>query len=445
MTLAKLALHFASSSKRAAFACERNVEARGARARANRERETVQLYRWVERNLLHWGIPHESSDILTALVILVAVLLLALVGQRLSRRFISTSVAAISRRTEARWDDMLAKRRIFEPLSHLTAGIVFFTLLPIAFVEVQDSKDAIRRGSLVYMVIITALVVDRLLTALVDLYQELDVSRNRPPIKSYAQLLKILNYLVTGILLISITMGQSPAVLLGGLGALSAVLLLVFRDPLLGLVASVQLSANDMVRKGDPVEVPKYGIEGEVIDMSLTMIKVQGPDKSVAMLPNYALVNDSFRNLRGIREAGVRRIKRALYFDLHSIRFSGQRKLGDLSNHADVRRVLPDLVTRFKPGAVTNLGVFRAYMEARAGAHARLATHLPLFARQLAPSERGLGVELTCYLEELDYAAFEGMQADLFEHFIAMAPVFELRLFQNPGANPDASAPSVDA
>lgn len=410
---------------------------------------TVQIYKWVLRRLLAWGVPRDDVELVAALTILFHVVLIAWLAQRVSKHFISGSVRALSRRTEARWDDMLVERRVFEPLSHLAAGMVLFMLLPIAFVEVEDAKHVIRRGALVYMVLVTSIVVERMLTALVDMYQELDAKRSRPPLKSYAQVLKILNFVVVGILLLSIALGQSPAVLLGGLGALSAVLLLVFRDPLLGLVASVQLNANDMVRRGDPIEVPKHGIEGEVIDMSLTMVKVQSPDRSVATVPNYTLVSESFRNLRNIREAGMRRVKRALFVDVQTVRFVTARELDGLAREAAVSRMVPELRESFRPGAATNLGVFRRYVERYAAAQAAIDPAMPVFARQLPPGENGVGIELNCYMRETDYARFESQQADLFEHLIAMTAVFGLRLFQNPSAGTDgpaeqpaASAPS---
>jgi miniconductance mechanosensitive channel len=405
---------------------------------------TVQIFRWVVRKLLRWGVAHDDVELVAAVSILVAVLLIAVLVQRLGKNFLAGSVRALARRTEARWDDMLAERHVLEPLSHLGAGMVMFTLLPIAFVGVEDAKDLIRRGALAYMVVITALVVERFLTALVDLYQELDHKHTRPPVKSYAQVFKITNFIVAGILLVSIVLGQSPLVLLGGLGALSAVLLLVFKDPLLGLVASVQLNANDMIRRGDPIEVPKYGVEGEVVDMSLTIVKVLSADRSIATVPNYALVNESFRNMRNISEAGVRRVKRGLSLDVHSVRFLDAADIEALARHTHVAAVLPQLADNFRPGSATNLGVFRRYVEARAAAEPRVAEGMPLFVRQVPPSENGVGLELNGYVRENNYVAFEALQAELFEHFIAVAGVFGLRLFQGPSSHVQPVAADSD-
>jgi miniconductance mechanosensitive channel len=388
----------------------------------------LKLHRWVERKLLHWGVPSDSVDVASSAAILAIVLLLAFIAHALMRRFISGSLSVVARRTDARWDDLLVERRVFEPLAHLAPALVFLVALPTAFAQVEDARDFIKRGALVYMVLVTATVADRLLGALVDLYEQFDAARQRPPIKSYAQLLKILNYLVAGILFISIAGGQSPAVLLGGLGALSAVLLLVFRDPLLGLVASVQLSANDMVRRGDPIEVPKFGVEGEVMDMSLTMVKVQAPDRSVAMLPSYTLVSESFRNLRTIRESGVRRLKRALLLELTSVRFVAHEPLVALESDALAQKLLPALSELLATEHMTNLGVYRAYVQAFAATHPRVASDMPVFVRELAPEPRGVAVELNCFVRELDYPAFESAQAAILEHLIAVAPLFDLQL-----------------
>ena len=362
----------------------------------------MKLHRWIVRKLLHWGVPSDTVDLASSATILAIVLLLAFVAHRLTKRFITTSLTVVARRTDARWDDLLVEREVFQPLAHLAPALVFLVALPSAFAQVDDARDFIRRGALIYMVLITATVVDRLLGALVDLYEMFDAARQRPPIKSYAQLLKILNYLVVGILFISIAGGQSPAVLLGGLGALSAVLLLVFRDPLLGLVASVQLSANDMIRRGDPIEVPKYGVEGEVIDMSLTMVKVQAPDRSVAMLPNYALISESFRNARNIRESGVRRLKRALLLDVSSVRFVADAPLTTLQDDAHMRTLLFDLPSLLAREYVTNLAVYRAYVQAFAVSHPRIASDMAVVVRLLPPEPRGVALELTCFVRELD-------------------------------------------
>jgi miniconductance mechanosensitive channel len=388
----------------------------------------LKLHRWVERKLLHWGVPSDSVDLASSATILAIVLLVAFVAYTLTRRFISSSLGVVARRTDARWDDLLLERQVFQPLAHLSPALVFLVALPSAFAQVDDARDIIRRTALIYMVLATATTVDRLLSALVDLYEQFDAARQRPPIKSYTQLLKILNYLVVGILFISVAGGQSPAVLLGGLGALSAVLLLVFRDPLLGLVASVQLSTNDMIRRGDPIEVPKYGIEGEVIDMSLTMVKVQAPDRSIATLPNYALVSESFKNSRNIRDSGVRRLKRALFIDTQSVRFVAQKPLSALMAEAHVHTLLPHLTVLLADEHVTNLGVFRAYLQAFAAAHARIANDMPVFVRELAPDLRGVGVELNCFVRELDYPSFEAAQASITEHMMAILPLFDLRL-----------------
>jgi miniconductance mechanosensitive channel len=388
----------------------------------------LKLHRWVVRKLLHWGVPSDSVDLASSAVILAFVLLVAFLAHRLTRRFIEGSLGAVARRTDARWDDLLIERRVFQPLAHLAPALVFLVALPAAFAQVEDARDLIRRGALIYMVLVTATVVDRLLGALVDLYEMFDAARQRPPIKSYTQVLKILNYLVVGILLISIAGGQSPAVLLGGLGALSAVLLLVFRDPLLGLVASVQLSANDMIRRGDPIEVPKFGVEGEVIDMSLTMVKVQTPDRSVAMLPNHVLVSEAFRNSRNIRDSGVRRLKRTLWLDVTTVRFLSEKPLTTLIDDAHMRALMFDLPTLLSTEYVTNLAIYRAYVKAFTAAHPRIASDLPVFVRELAPDVRGIAIELNCFVRELDYPTFESIQASIMEHLIAMTPRFGLRL-----------------
>jgi len=296
------------------------------------------------------------------------------------------------------------------------------------------------------MTIITAGVINGFLNALSDIYETLDVAKSKP-IKSYVQVLKIVLYAVTGVLAISSLLGESPLVLLGGIGALSAVLLLIFKDSILGLVASIQLSTNDMVRNGDWIEVPAYGADGDVIDIALTTIRVQNFDKTISTVPSYALISGSFRNWRGMSDSGGRRIKRSIYLTTDSVkflepadvkRFEGMALIGDhvrskseelsdynIESGADLKEMV-------NGRRLTNLGTFRAYVLAYLKDHPDIHHGMTLLVRQLSPGDTGVGIELYCFTTDTDWVKYEDVQADIFDHLLAAVPEFGLRVFQQP-------------
>ena len=393
------------------------------------------------------GVPEGEGQLATTATLAFGVILLSFLANFVAKRFIVRAVAAIIRRTEVSWDDMLLKRQVFNTLSHLAPGMVIYSLADVVFPRAEGITSLIQRGAVVYMAVVTAWVLDSFVTALNDIYDTLEIAKQRP-IKSYVQVVKIIIYTFTAIFLISSVIGRSPVVLLSGLGALSAVLLLVFKDSILGLVASIQLSANDMVRKGDWIEVSKYGADGDVIDISLTTIRVQNFDKTITTVPSYALISDSFRNWRGMQESGGRRIKRAIYVDIGAVRFLEPRDIEALSRIGLIRGYLEakraelsrengaqqaDLAELCNGRRLTNLGTFRAYAEAYLRAHPKIEQQgKTLMVRQLAPSDKGVGIELYCFVADTNWVRYEAAQADIFDHLLAVLPRFFLHAFQQP-------------
>ena len=300
-----------------------------------------------------------------------------------------------------------------------------------------------------YIIIVALSVINGLLNALNDVYQTYEVSKVKP-IKGYIQVIKIVVFILGAVLVIANLVGESPLILLSGIGALSAVLMLVFKDSLLGLVAGIQLSANDMVRVGDWIEVPKYGADGDVIDISLNTVAVQNFDRTVTMLPSYALISDSFKNWRGMQASGGRRIKRALYIDTTSISFCTNEMIENFKSI----HYLTDYITEreheieeyneknhinrnnvVNGRALTNIGVFRAYITQYLKHHPGIHQEMTLMVRQLEPGENGLPIEIYAFTNDTKWAVYETVQADIFDHLFAVAQEFGLRMFQNPAGS----------
>ncbi|HHX83071.1 MAG TPA: mechanosensitive ion channel family protein, partial [Pseudomonadaceae bacterium] len=258
---------------------------------------------------------------------------------------------------------------------------------------------------------------------------------------------KLVMTILAIILAIALLVGKSPLILFSGLGAMTAVLLLVFKDPLLGLVAGIQLSANNMLKVGDWLEMPKYGADGDVIDISLTTVKVRNWDKTITTIPSYALIADSFKNWRGMQESGGRRIKRSLNIDMTSIRFLNDddiarlRKLQLLTSYIEnkVREIEADNEARevsedcpANGRRLTNVGTLRAYMEAYLKNHSQLNSYMTMMVRQLSPGPNGLPLEIYCFTATVNWVPYENAQADIFDHMLAVIPEFDLRLHQSP-------------
>ncbi|HBK56845.1 MAG TPA: mechanosensitive ion channel protein MscS [Xanthomonadales bacterium] len=367
----------------------------------------------------------------------------------LSRHVLLRAIRRLVEATPTRWDDALLARGVISRLAHVAPalaiyfGVAIIPGLPDALTQISRNLAA------AYVVLTLAQAIAALLGGIDDIYRSHNSERARNrPIKGYIQITKIVVYTIAGILIIATLIERSPLLLLSGLGAMTAVLLLVFRDTILSLVASVQLSGNDMVRVGDWIEMPKYGADGDVIDVALHTVKVQNWDRTITTIPTHALIADSFRNWRGMSESGGRRIKRALHIDQNAIRHLDDHERDALERFvllrpylAEKRRQLADWNRRHQGQApvnlrrLTNVGTFRAYAEAYLRAHPRIRTDATLLVRHLAPGPDGLPIELYCFTDTTAWADYESIQADLFDHLLAIAPEFDLRLFQSPSGN----------
>jgi miniconductance mechanosensitive channel len=347
--------------------------------------------------------------------------------------------------TEYTWDDALIAHGVPGRLAQLLpVTIIYYGVDLIPRFE-GPVEALLLKATGIYTILVVTFTLTALLGAANTIYESFEVARQRP-LKGFVQLLQLLVIIVGGLLVVAALINQQPWVLLSGFGAMTAVLLLVFKDTILSLVASVQLTAQDMVRVGDWIEVPQYGADGDVIDVELHVIKVQNWDKTITTIPTHKLISDSFKNWRGMSLAGGRRIKRALHLDATSVRFLSAEELekykrfellkdyiagkqDDLLRHNNKLGHAAEGVNQRR---LTNIGTFRAYVYNYLKARPDVHRNMTLLVRQLAPGEQGVPIELYCFTRTTAWGEYEGIQGDIFDHLLALVAEFDLKLFQKP-------------
>jgi len=387
-----------------------------------------------------------TSSIMAKIILAAAVLGVSIFAFYVSRRIIRIAVHRIIRSTRFAWDNKLVESQLFMRMTLVVPALIIYIFVPAIF-RGYDHAIAVVTGALnVYFVIVAVVVADALIDALYNIYRDMQVSR-AIPMRSFAQVLKIFLYFTGAILVIAVILDRSPIILLSGLGALSAVLMLVFKDSILGFAAGIQLSSNRMLRNGDWIEMPKYGADGDVIDISLTTVKVRNWDHTVTTIPTYALMSDSFKNWRGMQESMGRRIKRAMYIDMSSIKFCTPqmlarftkircladymlRKTQEIEAHNAALGEDSDDAANIRQ--LTNIGTFRAYAIKYLQNHPDINQALTLMVLQLAPTENGLPLEIYAFCKDKRWVYYEGVQADIFDHLLAIAGEFDLKVFQSP-------------
>lgn len=366
-------------------------------------------------------------------------------------------VRRITHRTSSTWDDALYNNRVFHKAALLIPGLLFNVLAPFTVTEYPETLQWLLLLNRVLLIFITIVTINKFLNAVYDIYQGFEISKSKP-VKGYIQVVKIILYVIAIIVVISLLFNKSPAFLLGGLGAFSAVLLLIFKDSILGFVGSIQISANDMVRPGDWIVMHKSGADGEVMDISLTTVKVQNWDKSITMIPTYSLVSDSFINWRGMEESGGRRIKRSINIDMSSVKFCTKEMLEKFGKISLLEKYMHDKHDELKQYNLkekiddsilvngrrqTNIGVFRAYLAEYLKHNEFINQEMTMLVRQLQPGESGLPLEIYVFSKVQEWKSYEDIQSDIFDHVLASIPEFELSVFQNPSGSDFAKVVSV--
>lgn len=408
--------------------------------------------RWlfnIKEYLENWGLSENMAGSLNTGFGIFLILLLAFLSDLLARQVILVILSRIIKRTSTSWDDIVYEQKVFNRLSHLAPALVLYYSINYVLAEHETLASVLQAILQVYMIFIGVRVIHSFLSAVQAIYDTLEISKERP-IKGYIQVALIIFYAVAIILVVSIIIGKSPLVLLTGLGAMAAVLILVFKDTILGFVASIQLSANQMVRIGDWISMPSHNADGTVIEITLNTVKVQNWDKTISTIPTYSLVSESFGNWRGMEESGGRRIKRHINIDMRSVKFCTPemlekfRKILYLNTYIDQRlkeieeynqsiNIDPDIVVNGR--RMTNLGTFRKYLEYYLHHHPKIHQDLTLLVRHLQPTETGIPIEIYAFSNDQAWANYESIQADIFDHILAVLPEFELTVFQNPSGN----------
>lgn len=401
---------------------------------------------WIRDLLAGHGFGPDGAALVATTIGALALLALAWVTNFVAKRIILRGISLVVKHTRAKWDDALLETGVFVRLSHLAPALAINALGDDIFGNSPKVLEGINAAVNVYLTLIVLGVLYALLDA-IHLLAQRTGHATRMPVKGFVQAVKLVATLFGLILVLATVLGKSPVYLLSGLGALTAVLLLVFRDAILGFVAGIMISVNNLVRVGDWIEMPKAGADGDVIDVSLTTVKVQNWDKTITTIPTYTLISDSFKNWRGMAEAGGRRIKRALRLDMQSVRFADEdmlarwEKIDLLKDYLKEKRDEiakaneergSDLSILGNGRRLTNLGTFRAYCVAYLKAHPQIRQDMTFLVRQLAPTEHGLPLEIYVFSRDTRWAYYEAIQADIFDHLLAVVGEFDLRVYQQP-------------
>ena len=399
----------------------------------------------IQESLKNEGVPVFLSLFLSWFLTILIVSFLAILSNLIAKRIIFKSLRFVIQKSQNKWDDALIKYKVFDHLTHFFPFLVVYLFAPVF----NAAEGWIQRISLTCMIAIGLFAFNSFLNTVVDIYNTFKISREKP-IKGYVQIVKITLSFLIGIFILATMMNRSPWALFSGLGAMTAILMFIFKDTLLCFIASLQLSFNDIVRVGDWIEMPKYGADGDVTDLSLYTVKVRNWDKTISTIPTHALVSDSFKNWRGMEESGGRRIKRAIYIDINSIKFCSPQMLDRLEK----MKLLTEYIRKKKkeigdfnldlkvdPNDIissrnlTNVGTFRAYIQAYLQNHPKICKDMTFLVRQLQPTQNGLPMEIYVFSNDQDWIRYEGIQSDIMDHLFAALPEFDLRAFQLPSGS----------
>lgn len=391
------------------------------------------------------GLKQQTSENLARFILILFVILLCALGNILARRLVLNIVSKIIKKNTNKkisWINQMLDNRVFHRLAYLLSPLIisfFIDYFPKYQVLMQ-------RGIQVYVVLVMILIVDSVLSAFDDIYVNYEISKTRP-MKGIIQVTKIVVFIIGGIISMAALIGESPVIILGGISALTAVFMLVFQNTILGFVAGIQLTSNDMIRIGDWIEVPKYDANGTVIELSLLTVKVQNFDYTITSIPANALASDSFKNWRGMQDSGGRRIMRAIYIDVNSIRFCTEemiehfKKIEFIKDYITSKQVEImeynrnknlDMSELSNGRRLTNIGVFRMYVTNYLKNHPGLRKDMTLMVRQLAPTSEGLPLEIYAFSNGTNWSDYENIQGDIFDHLFAVVKEFGLQIYQSP-------------
>ena len=375
--------------------------------------------------LIGWGVDPKIANTFDEMIIAALLVILAVGLDYLCQAIFVGSMKKLAQHTHYQWDSLLLKRKVVHHLVHTIPGILVYALLPLAFIRGKGLLLWSQKICAVYIVFALLLAINGFILVFLDMYNTRQVSRNRP-IKGFMQVLQVLLFFIGGIVIVAILIGKSPASLFAGLGASAAILMLVFKDTILGFVAGIQLSANDMLRPGDWITVPGSNANGTVMEITLNTVKIQNFDNTISTIPPYTLVNGSFQNWRGMVESGGRRVMKSIFLDLNTIKFCTPDMLDTF------RKEIP-LLADYKPDegvTPTNSQMFRVYVEKYLTSLPVVNTDLDLIISQLQSTEYGVPIQIYFFSRNKIWKEYERIQSDIFDHFFAMVPKFDLKVYQ---------------
>jgi len=412
------------------------------------------MLKMIQEMLVALGIGEQIADEMAVVALMVLIVAVAFVVYWLLRNYLLKLIHKLTLKTSNQWDDALMESGVFHR---------FMRLIPLTFIMLCIDRALPGQFILLKRIVFALIIltgtraIEAFLNTIVQVYQQ-SKSLQRKPIRPLIQSLIIILYLFAAIFIISVLLNKSPWNLFGLLGGLTAVTMLVFKDTILGFVAGIQLSANDMVHEGDWIEMPKYGADGDVIEVTVNTVKVRNWDKTISTIPTYALISDSFKNWRGMSESGGRRIKRSICIDMNTVRFTDEAMLKDFRkmellkdyvdqrqeeiNSANQERKIDLSATVVNGRRQTNLGIFRAYLVEYLHSNPKIHKGMTFLVRHLQPTAQGLPVEIYVFSSDKVWANYEAIQADIFDHILAALPEFDLRVFQQPSGS-DISALAV--
>ncbi|WP_438864816.1 mechanosensitive ion channel family protein [Neptunicella sp.] len=402
------------------------------------------ISQWIVNLLDYVGVSGETGSTNYLIAAIVCLVFAAWIGYAIASFVLRNIVSRWVDHSKNDWDDELHKHGFFRRFSHMVPAIIVYLCAPLLIVDKPLLLAILTKVSLIYILLAAILAANAILDTVSDVYNASALAR-KAPITGFVQVVKLLLAIIAILLVVANLLDKSPLLLLSGLGAVTAVLLLVFRDAILGFVAGIQIAANRMVTNGDWIEMSKYGADGNVLEVGLTTVKVQNWDNTITTIPTYALISESIRNWRGMQESQGRRIKRSIYIDIKSIRFCDAERLEKFKKVRYIKQYIQDKIEQLSAynkdnditeedllnsRRLTNIGTFRAYMEHYLRQHPQINQDMTLMVRQLAPTELGVPLEIYCFSSNKNWIEYEGIQSDLFDHFLAMLPLFELRAYQ---------------
>lgn len=392
------------------------------------------------------GLDYEIAIWVKLPILLIGLIIICTIVWIIAKKVILSGLNSFFMKTKVTWDDHLVENRVFDKLAHIVPALVVNFAAPYVFGDFPQAVPVVIVLTDIFIIGVIIWSVNSVITSLSDILGSIEQLKDKP-IVSYAQLIKIIVYFIGGILILSLAFGKNPFYFLSAMGAMTAVILLIFKDTILGFVASIQMSVYDMVRVGDWVSMPKYEADGDVVSINLNTVKVQNWDRTITTIPTYAFISDSFKNWRGMSDSGGRRIKRAIRIKISSIRFCDenlverfkklhliseyvQEKESEIKEYNFTHKI--DKTSLVNGRHLTNVGIFRIYAERYILNHPKINTQMTTMVRQLEATETGLPIEIYCFSADKAWVKYEQIMSDIFDHLFAALPEFDLEVFEEP-------------